>query len=119
MASPLPLHGEGTTERRAERAAWSGPPSTRRSQSGAWRGERPTLRPQKRPILELPVEVLSGESEPHDGIAGIAAAVRLCLVRAGGPADAAFASIAQARGTAAAIRLARAYVEIRAGEAGD
>ena len=77
------------------------------------------MRPQKRPILELPVEVLNGESEPRDGIAGIAAAVRLCLMHAGGPAEAAFASIAQARGTAAAIRLARAYVDIRAGEAGD
>jgi len=118
MVSPLPLQSEGTIEQRAARAAWSGSPA-RRSKSGAWRGERPAIRPQKRPILELPVEVLSGESEPRDGIAGIAAAVRLCLVRTGGPAEAAFASIAQARGTAAAIRLARAYVEIRAGEAGN
>lgn len=86
---------------------------TRRSQPAARRAERPP-RPQKRPILELPVEVLSGESEPCDGVAGIAAAVRFCLACAGGPADVAFASIAQARGTAAAIRLARAYVEVRA-----
>lgn len=77
-----------------------------------------TARSYKRPMLELPVDVLSGEREPRDGIAGIAAAVRLCLMGAGGPADAAFASIAQARGMAAAIRLARAYVDIRARDAG-
>lgn len=114
----LPPHGDGVLERRAQRSAWSRSSATRRSQPAAWRGEGPPPRPQKRPILELPVEVLSGEREPRDGVAGIAAAVRLCLAGAGGPADLAFASIAQAHGTAAAIRLARAYVDIRAGEAG-
>ena len=72
------------------------------------------MRADKRPILELPLEVISGTSEPHDGVSGIAEAVRSCLLLAGGPADAAYSSVGQARGTAAAIRIARAYVELRA-----
>jgi hypothetical protein len=84
--------------------------------SSAARGQGGGMHTYKRPILELPVDVICGVCEPSGGITEIAAAVRLCLVNAGGPADAAFANIAQARGTAAAIRLARAYVDVRAAE---
>jgi hypothetical protein len=89
----------------------------RSTRIAAARGKEATLRAYKRPILELPGEVICGTSEPSGGVAEIAAAVRLCLVSAGGPADAAFANIAQARGTAAAIRLARAYVDVRPSDA--
>jgi hypothetical protein len=75
------------------------------------------MRTDKRPVLELPFEVISGTSEPHDGVFGIAEAVRMCLLSAGGPADAAYSSVGQARGTAAAIRIARAYVDLRASAA--
>jgi hypothetical protein len=63
------------------------------------------------------MDVICGAAEPSGGVAEIATAVRLCLASAGGPADAAFANIAQARGTAAAIRLARAYVDVRPSDA--
>ena len=107
MVSALPLQGADATTRSAT--------ATRRTQARRRRGESEPPRPPKRPILELPLAVLSGESEPSDGVVGIAAAVRRCLRRDSGLADVAFASITQARGMAAAIRLARAYVEIRAG----
>ena len=73
----------------------------------------------KRPVLTLPDDVLSGMREPDGGVLGIASQVRLRLARVGGPAETAFASIAQARNAAAAIRLARAYVDIRACQARD
>ena len=112
-----PVFGGDPTVRRAGRPAGSAPPATHSTRPLAARGQSAALRPYKRPILELPGEVICGASEPSGGVDEIAAAVRVCLVGAGGPAEAAYASIAQARGTAAAIRLARAYVEIRAANA--
>jgi hypothetical protein len=117
MVSGQPVHGGNPTPRRVERAPQPGAPVTRSTSLSAWQGRASTIRPYKRPTLELPLDVICGTSEPSGGVAEIAAAVRLCLVSAGGPAEAAFANIAQARGTAAAIRLARAYVDVRPSDA--
>lgn len=112
-----PVFGGDSTFRRMGRPAGPAAPATRSVRPSSSRGQNAALHPYKRPTLELPGDVICGASEPSGGVDEIAAAVRLCLVGAGGPAEAAYASIAQARGTAAAIRLARAYVDIRASNA--
>lgn len=112
-----PVFGGDPTARRVGRPAAPAAPASRGARPSASRGQNAVPRPYQRPTLELPGDVICGAIEPPGGVDEIAAAVRLCLVGAGGPAEAAFASIAQARGTAAAIRLARAYVDIRAANA--
>lgn len=67
-----------------------------------------------RPTVTFPRAVLDGTSDPPGGVAAIAGAVRLHLHLADGPSDAAHASIMAAGSVAAALRLARAYVNIRA-----
>lgn len=68
---------------------------------------------QQRPTLVLPEDVISGVSEPEGGIDALAVEVRQILRREGGAADAAYESITAAASTAAAIRIARAYVQIK------
>lgn len=68
---------------------------------------------QQRPVLVLPEDVISGAQEPEGGIIAIAEAVRQVLQQEGGVADTAYESVIAAATTAAAIRIARAYVQIR------
>jgi hypothetical protein len=68
---------------------------------------------QQRPTLVLPEDVISGAQEPEGGITALAEAVRQVLQQEGGAADTAYESITAAATTAAAIRIARAYVQIR------
>lgn len=68
---------------------------------------------QQRPILILPEDVISGAQEPEGGITALAEAVRQVLQQQGGAADTAYESVTAAATTAAAIRIARAYVQIR------
>jgi len=68
---------------------------------------------QRRATLILPEDVISGAEEPAGGIVGIAGEVRLLLRQEGSVADSAYESITAAATTAAAIRIARAYVQIR------
>jgi hypothetical protein len=68
---------------------------------------------QRRATLILPEDVISGVEEPVGGIVGLAGEVRLLLHQEGVVADSAYESITAAATTAAAIRIARAYVQIR------
>ncbi|HEY8597047.1 MAG TPA: hypothetical protein VIL85_01375 [Thermomicrobiales bacterium] len=68
---------------------------------------------QRRVTLILPEDVINGVEEPAGGIVGLAGEVRLLLHLEGGVADSAYESITAAATTAAAIRIARAYVQIR------
>ena len=68
---------------------------------------------QRRATLILPEDVISGVEEPEGGIVGLAGEVRLLLHQEGVVADSAYESITAAATTAAAIRIARAYVQIR------
>jgi len=68
---------------------------------------------QRRATLILPEDVISGVEEPAGGIVGLAVEVRLLLHQEGAVADSAYESITAAATTAAAIRIARAYVQIR------
>lgn len=71
---------------------------------------------QRRATLILPEDVISGVEEPAGGIVGLAGEVRLLLHKEGGVADSAYESIIAAATTAAAIRIARAYVQIRSAQ---